>query len=279
MTKPAVVEGLVFAVNFEGGGIGLGVVARKKRSILLCYFFGPKYTSIPGINQLSELTPKSACFVARVGSLGLTSGEWIAIGGMPKWDPALWPLPEFFEYSELTDSLKRVVYPENGIAGDPDKFPVDSSQGMVESSLFGYSIAASQFEKALRADSAGSIKPTRNNGSASNHAVPVSMSEEDDEHVEQAVIIALQRATESALIELEDQFEQLIPAGVGVFDGHEMNPSDGSAVLYLYGGSADALWSCVQDALTRSKLGAGAVVRLRFGPPGETTPTRELMVP
>jgi hypothetical protein len=95
-TRTKISEGLWFAVPLRGGGYGVGVVARRNsEGVLLGYFFGPKRAEVPTDTGIDGLRPEAAILVARVGHLGLRSGEWPVIGGSAAWDRGAWPIPEF----------------------------------------------------------------------------------------------------------------------------------------------------------------------------------------
>ena len=77
------------------------------------------------------------------------------------------------------------------------------------------------------------------------------------------------------LRETENRLDVAIKsAGVGEYDGDEIatDLSDGS--LYLYGPDADRLFAVVRPVLDSASFMRGAVVHVRYGPPG----SRELKV-
>jgi hypothetical protein len=87
---------------------------------------------------------------------------------------------------------------------------------------------------------------------------------------EEAVLLYITSLPEeSGLDEIEDPLiEAIEAAGVGEFDGNDIGP-DG-ATLYMYGESADVLWSTVGDIVRRAPLGSGSYVIKRYGEPGAT---------
>lgn len=74
---------------------------------------------------------------------------------------------------------------------------------------------------------------------------------------------------------LETAIEQ---AKVGEYDGHEIavDGSDGS--FYMYGPSADRLAEVVVPILEATDFMAGAVLKVRYGPPAEGTKEREIRI-
>jgi len=90
-------EGTWFGVPLEGGGFGVGVVARAapKGGIILAYFFGPKRDTVPTLAQIEGLKARDAVLCIRVTSLGLIRGTWPIIGHAEFWQRSEWPMPVF----------------------------------------------------------------------------------------------------------------------------------------------------------------------------------------
>jgi hypothetical protein len=81
------------------------------------------------------------------------------------------------------------------------------------------------------------------------------------------------------LCALERQIESAIAAaGAGQYDGNEVNVDGSDAFLYMYGPEGDRLFEVVRPVLESSALMSGAEVRVRYGPPADTTPTREVVL-
>ncbi len=92
-------EGDAFAVPLREGGFGIGVLARalwrRTQCDTLGYFFGPKRTELPSIEELGSLDPKDALLADRFGDLGLHDGTWPVLGPLPNWNRDDWPMPVF----------------------------------------------------------------------------------------------------------------------------------------------------------------------------------------
>jgi hypothetical protein len=99
---------------------------------------------------------------------------------------------------------------------------------------------------------------------------------------EQAVLVHLDASGLPAetyenydLSTLEDQLIEAIDrTQSGEYDGHEFGP--GETVLYLYGPSAEALFSAIEASLRSYPLSHNARVVIRSGPPG--SPEREVLL-
>lgn len=98
--------------------------------------------------------------------------------------------------------------------------------------------------------------------------------------VEQAVIVSFGYggSTDLApLFALEQELESAIAAaGVGEYDCNEVAVDGRDGTLYVYGPSADRLFAAVKPVLESCSFMKGAVVRLRYGRPGDGVPEREL---
>ena len=101
--------------------------------------------------------------------------------------------------------------------------------------------------------------------------------------VEHAVIVSFGYGGSTdlePLFALEQELESaIVAAGVGEYDGNEVAVDGSDGTLYMYGPNADALLAVVKPALESCPFMKGAVVRLRYGPPGEGVPEREVRLP
>lgn len=90
----------------------------------------------------------------------------------------------------------------------------------------------------------------------------------DPEH---AVIVAFQYGSTNLdpIFTLEEELEQAIAqASSGEFDGNEIAADGADGTLYMYGPDAESLFASVRPVLEACPFMDGAVVRLRYGPPG-----------
>ena len=97
-------EGDWFAVPLPDGGYGVGLVARaqpKHGGVLLGYFFGPRLSVPPSIDQVRFLSPTSAIMVRLFGHLDIRQGRWPIIGKVSDWNREHWPMPAFIRKPTL----------------------------------------------------------------------------------------------------------------------------------------------------------------------------------
>jgi len=79
------------------------------------------------------------------------------------------------------------------------------------------------------------------------------------------------------LFALEKQLESSIAAArAGEYDGNEVAVDGSDGTLYMYGPDADKLFAAVRPALEACSFMRGAVVKLRYGPPADGVPEREV---
>ena len=70
------------------------------------------------------------------------------------------------------------------------------------------------------------------------------------------------------LFALEEELEKaILAAGVGEFDGNEVNVDGSDGYLYMYGPSADSLFAAIKPILEKTPFMRGAKAKLRYGPP------------
>jgi hypothetical protein len=108
-------EGTWFAVPLRDGGFGVGVVARMspEGKIILCYFFGPRRTSVPSLKEVESLDPAGAIRVIRIGDLSLIRAEWPIIGNSPLWNRSDWTMPPFARRDDVSGTAWRVQYSDS----------------------------------------------------------------------------------------------------------------------------------------------------------------------
>lgn len=144
-------EGTWFAVPLcTGGGYGIGVVARAKRTCILGYFFGPRREDIPKLEDVSLLKPDSALLAIRVGDLGLVNGEWPIIGESSSWNREDWPMPIFIRREPISLRNWLVYYADT----DPSKRIKEVQEpndrpDLTPDSLSGYGAAEAKLTKLL----------------------------------------------------------------------------------------------------------------------------------
>jgi hypothetical protein len=111
-------EGDWFAVPLRDGGFGVGVLARANPGgVLLGYFFTPRRSEVPTLDDVADLKPADAVLVGKFGHLGLTGGTWPIIGRLEDWARVEWPMPVFVRYEELSGRSFKVFYDDD----DPNK--------------------------------------------------------------------------------------------------------------------------------------------------------------
>jgi Immunity protein 26 len=103
-------EGTWFAIPLRSSGFAVGVVARAKRGIILCYAFGPHRDTVPALAGISHLKAKDAVRVFRVGDLHLITLKWPIIGQTKNWNHSEWPMPVFIRRGMLPPYTNFLVF-------------------------------------------------------------------------------------------------------------------------------------------------------------------------
>ena len=79
------------------------------------------------------------------------------------------------------------------------------------------------------------------------------------------------------LFELEDKIEMaLTAAGVGKYDGNEIRVDGSDGTLFMYGPNADSIYEVIRPILISTDFTKNALVILRYGPPEEGVPRKEI---
>lgn len=81
------------------------------------------------------------------------------------------------------------------------------------------------------------------------------------------------------LFALEDEIEKaILAAGVGEFDGNEVNEDGSDGYFYMYGPNADSLFAAVKPILERTHFMRGAKAKLRYGPPQADSQEKDFFI-
>jgi hypothetical protein len=114
-------EGDVFGIPLRTGGYALGLIARmpKNGKILLGYFFGYYFETIPSPNELPSLKPEHAIWVHMFGDLNLWKDVWPIVMHIYDWENErkIWPMPQFVLQDRLGLGSWLVTYEKD----DPSK--------------------------------------------------------------------------------------------------------------------------------------------------------------
>ena len=96
----------------DRGGWGVGIIARMRAPAIIGYFFGPRRTKPPTLEELIGLSPEQAVLTANTGDMGLRDQEWLVIGSQPGFQRADWPMPVFGR-DNLAGQYYAVTYDED----------------------------------------------------------------------------------------------------------------------------------------------------------------------
>ncbi len=122
-------EGDWFAVPLRDGGFAVGIVARMDgRGGVVGYFFGPRRSDVPTVEEVDELGPDEAAMVRQFGDLRLLEQQWPLIGRSPRWDRDRWPIPAFGRIEELSGRAWRVEYADDDLNRPIRETPVSQAE-------------------------------------------------------------------------------------------------------------------------------------------------------
>jgi len=264
------------------------------QGIIIGYFFGPRYLDVP--RQWGPSTSQDAILVDRFGDMGLRKGQWELVGRVSPWNREEWPVPSFGRIEPLTEPPRawKITYGEtlDQNSATMERISLDEARTLPKDGLIGPRGIEKALSRIIPPDQMASVPgPPRlpqvervANVYSRTHPRPASevgnvkRGEQGHEQVDgrseaQAVIVHLQgndieAAALSELEALEDLLEHEISRqGVGEYDGNEIG--QGEAWLFMYGPDADRLFSAIEPILRRSPLASRALVKLRYGGPGE----------
>lgn len=115
MNKLPYLEGDVFSVPLQHGGIGVGVITRVPAGgkVLVGYFFGPKLDAMPDQQYISNLQPDRAIKIWIFGDSLLKDGSWSIIGRISNWSRGQWPTPKFLGVDPLSNKAWLISYADD----------------------------------------------------------------------------------------------------------------------------------------------------------------------
>ncbi|WP_295913306.1 Imm26 family immunity protein [uncultured Xanthomonas sp.] len=104
-------EGSVFSIPLEKNCFSVGVVARvaPQGGVLLAYFFGELYRSLPSLMDVENLKASDASKCWLIGDLALLNCDWPILGGLKEWERVHWPVPVFVR-EEVISHRAWLVY-------------------------------------------------------------------------------------------------------------------------------------------------------------------------
>lgn len=144
-------EGSWFAVPLETDEFAVGLIARYFRGVLLVYFFGKTFSSIPDLSELEKYQPSDAIKVIKVGDLGFHKGEWKVIGELPDWKRSVWIIPDFVRREPVSDRCWLVKYADDNpnLILSEERVSEDAVKNLETDGLFGYKSAEKILSKIL----------------------------------------------------------------------------------------------------------------------------------
>jgi len=117
MNKETYEEGSWFGVPLKDSGYAIGMIARMKKGrgtkSVFGYFFGPRFSELPTLEDLIDLNPKDALLICRFGDLGLHNGSWPIIGRHSEWNREEWPMTKFVRIQLISGIGYKVTYDES----------------------------------------------------------------------------------------------------------------------------------------------------------------------
>lgn len=134
--RPRPREGDLFLVPLNSGGLGVALIARFARELMLCYGFDRVYSQEPSLSELEKLTPTDCCQLKFLGNGAVCTNYWRTVGKLQSFNRTDWPNPPFRWYDRLvvftgSDYFKLVelrgAVPEELL----DRFPPHTGLGNV----------------------------------------------------------------------------------------------------------------------------------------------------
>ena len=96
--------------------------------VLVGYFFGPRRSEVPSIEELRGLRSEDTVLVQRFGALHLLQDRWPILGHDDGWQREAWPMPPFGRHLEIDGKAWRVEYQND----DPNSVPRETWISMEE---------------------------------------------------------------------------------------------------------------------------------------------------
>lgn len=245
-------EGDVFAVPLDGGGFGLGLVARARNRFVLGYFFDAIVHSLPRVEEV-RFERDDAVAANIFGDDGLVDGTWPVLGQLPQWDRDIWVMPWFVDAhrqgqvsrilssyypDDPTKSLGRqVVSAEQAERLPPDTFSPRRAQEIGMDVLLHRTPRPLPRVRVIPGPAAPPPQPEL--------PAPAPAPEEAVRLYFELPARGLTAKTQKHLELFEEMLDEMLrDRGLGYLGGNEWG--DGPYVMYFYGGSRSAIWAALE---------------------------------
>ncbi|MBM3267483.1 MAG: DUF4259 domain-containing protein [Candidatus Sericytochromatia bacterium] len=146
--------GTVFAVPLNSGKYAIGLIVRgPKVHCALGYFFGEVFESVPTLDQVGDLAPARAVWIARFGDGGIFKGEWPALGILPGFKTADRPFPLLYQDNDVGGCFKS-RFSEDDPCERIERVRVSKEEiaGLFPDSLYGYVALQKELSRVLGQD-------------------------------------------------------------------------------------------------------------------------------
>lgn len=145
-------EGDLFLVPLrDSTQYGLGLLARKNRSIALGYFFnficdGPEDNALNGLN----IDKLPIIWVVRFGCLGFDLGTWLFLKKMDNWNRDNWKIPDLGRKDMLLENIYYGISLNEKLEGiTTRKIDKETFELLPKDGLAGYGFVEIKLKKLL----------------------------------------------------------------------------------------------------------------------------------
>ncbi len=147
-------EGDVVAVPLQQGGFGIGLVARKYKSILLGYFFKCIFPLVPTEIQTDNVDIRVVALIGKFNSGGIENGEWPVLKTDFKFNKAEWPIPMFKMQHPITEKFYAVQYDDTLLSEERYLITRKEADNLFSYGLHGYGAIEKELSRILKENDA-----------------------------------------------------------------------------------------------------------------------------
>lgn len=137
--KNKIIEGDVYEIPLDSGGISVGVAARvpKRSNAILSYFFDLRTYEHRRERYIDNIKPENAILILRHSNMDLKNGSWPIVGRIKPWNREEWPIPIFIRRPLMLNHSLKIRYEDNDLYTESEAIKCDRNADGPDDALFG----------------------------------------------------------------------------------------------------------------------------------------------
>ena len=137
------------ALPLQQGGFGIGLIARKYKSILLGYFFNCIYPLVPTEILTDKIDIKDFVLIGKFNSGGIENREWPVLKTDLYFNKERWPVPTFMRQDLITGKYFAVINDDTLVNERRYSIAKEKADSLYSHVIFGYGALEEKLSRIL----------------------------------------------------------------------------------------------------------------------------------